>query len=181
MQPQMDKVNPIWDSGNYVFMSKVDDESCLQAINFIQYHNMKQSPLKTLTLIINSPGGSVSAAFALIDVMKTSTIPVNTVAVGSIASCGVLLTMSGAQRIISETCIAMSHQYSWGTSGKHEDLVASRKAQDMTHELLIKHYMKCTKKSRAYILKNLMPHKDVWMSAQECVDHGIVDAIRSIY
>ena len=101
MQPQTDKINPLWDSGNYIFMSDVNDESCLQAINFIQYHNMKSSPLKTLTLIINSPGGSVSSAFALIDVMKTSTIPVNTVAVGSIASCGVLLTMSGAQNELS--------------------------------------------------------------------------------
>ena len=50
MQPQMDKINPLWDSGNYVFMSKVDDDSCLQAINFIQYHNMKQTPLKELNI-----------------------------------------------------------------------------------------------------------------------------------
>ena len=181
MQPQTDKINPLWDSGNYIFMSDVNDESCLQAINFIQYHNMKSSPLKTLTLIINSPGGSVSSAFALIDVMKTSTIPVNTVAVGSIASCGVLLTMSGVKRTISETCMAMSHQYAWGKRGKHADLVANRKAEDMMHEALIKHYVKCTKKSRAYILKNLMPHEDVWMSPEECVKHGIVDSVRTIY
>ena len=175
------EINPLWDSGNYVFMEGVTDESCLKAINFIQYHNMKHSPLKSLTLIINSPGGSVSAAFALIDVMKTSSIPVNTLATGLIASCGVLLTMSGAERAISETCLAMSHQYSWGTRGKHKDLVTARKAQDMTHELLIKHYMKCTKKSRSYILKNLMPHEDVWMDAEEAVKHGIVDVVKTIY
>ena len=135
---EFDKINPLWESGNFVFMTGVNDESCLQAINFIQFHNMRQSPLEALTLIINSPGGSVSSAFALIDVMKTSAIPVNTIAVGTIASCGVLLTMSGAKRTISETCMSMSHQYAWGKSGKHADLVANRKAEDMMHEMLIK-------------------------------------------
>ena len=181
MAMEMEKINPIWDSGNFILMSGITDESCLMAINFIQYHNMKESPLDRLTLVINSPGGSVSAAFALIDVMKTSKIPVDTVAIGSIASCGVLLTMSGAKRTISETCMAMSHQYAWGKSGKHADLVANRKAEDMMHEMLVKHYMKCTKKSRTFILKNLMPHNDVWLSAEECVEMGIVDKVRSIY
>ena len=178
---EYDKVDPIWDSGNYLLMEGINDLSCARAIRFIQYHNMSSSPLDSLTIVINSPGGSVSAALALIDVMKTSRIPVNTLAIGMIASCGVLLTMSGANRVISETCQVMSHQYAWGKSGKHADLVANRKAEDMMHEVLIKHYMKCTKKSRTYILKNLLPHEDVWMSAEEAVKHGIVDEVREIY
>ena len=178
---EFQRMDPLWQSGNYIFMTGVTDESCLDAIRFIQWHNMSDSPLKRLTLIINSPGGSVSAAFALIDVMRTSKIPVDTVATGMIASCGVLITMSGQRRLISETCSAMSHQYAWGKSGKHADLVANRKAEDMMHEALIKHYIKCTKKSRAYILKYLMPHEDVWMSPEECVTHGIVDKVREIY
>ena len=176
-----ERIDPLWDSGNFIFMTGVDDASCEAAMRFIAYHNMKESPLERLTLIINSPGGSVSAAFALIDMMMTSSIPVDTLATGQIASCGVLLTMSGARRTMTETCMAMSHTYSWGASGKHNDLVASRKAQDMTIELLVKHYMKCTKKSRKFILKNLLPHEDVWLSAEESVKMGIVDSVREIY
>lgn len=178
---EYEKVNPIWDTGNFILMDGITDKSCREAINFILYHNMKQSPLEALTLVINSPGGSVSAAFALIDVMLTSKIPVNTAAIGMIASCGVLLTMTGKHRTISETCQAMSHQYSWGASGKHADLVASRKAQDMTDEMLLKHYMKCTGKSRSFIKKNLLPHEDVWMTADEAVEMGIVDQVQKIY
>lgn len=181
MSKDYERIDPLWDSGNYLFMEGVDDVSCSNAIRFIQYHNMSESPLKELTLVINSPGGSVSAAMALIDVMKTSTIPVNTLAIGMIASCGVLLTMSGKKRVISETCQVMSHQYSWGKSGKHADLVANRKAEDMTHEMLVKHYMKCTKKTRKYIEKNLLPHIDVWLTAEEAVEHGIVDEVQTIY
>jgi len=175
------EIDPLWASGNYLFMEGVTDQSCANAIRFIQYHNMSDSPLKELTLVINSPGGSVSAAMALIDTMKTSSIPVNTLAIGMIASCGVLLTMSGKKRLISETCQVMSHSYSWGKSGKHQDLVANRKAEDMTQEMLVKHYMKCTKKTRNYIEKNLLPHNDVWLTAQEAKEAGIVDEVQSIY
>lgn len=181
MDIEYERMDPLWASGNYLFQEAVTDESCARAMKFIQWHNMKDSPLDSLTLVINTPGGSVSAAMALIDVMKTSNIPVNTLALGSIASCGVLLTMSGVNRQISETCSVMSHQYAWGKSGKHADLVANRKAEDMTNEMLMKHYMKCTKKSRSFISKNLMPHHDVWLTAEEAVEMGIVDEVRKIY
>jgi len=181
MSRDYQRIDPLWDSGNYLFMEGVDDVSCANAIRFIQYHNMADSPLRELTIVINSPGGSVSAAMALIDVMKTSKIPVNTLALGMIASCGVLLTMAGAKRTISETCQVMSHQYSWGKNGKHADLIANRRAEDMTHEMLVKHYMKCTKKSRKYVEKHLLPHEDVWMDAEEAIKHGIVDELQKIY
>ena len=176
------RIDPLWDSGNYLFMEEVDDYTCSEAIRFIQYHNMNEdNSLKELTLIINSPGGTVSSAMALIDVMLTSKIPVNTLAVGQVASCGVLLTMSGKKRSMSENCLAMSHQYSWGGKGKHEDLKAQRKAQDMTHDMLVKHYQKCTGKTKKYVERELMPHQDVWLSAEECVKHGIVDKVVSVY
>ena len=181
MSQEYERIDPLWNSGNYLFMEGVDDISCGNAIRFIQYHNMSESPLKELTIVINSPGGSVSSAMALIDVMKTSNIPVNTLALGMIASCGVLLTMSGKKRTISETCQVMSHQYSWGKSGKHADLLANRKAEDMTHNMLVKHYMKCTKKPRKYVEKYLLPHEDVWMDAHEAVKHGIVDEVQTTY
>lgn len=181
MEQEYERIDPLWASGNYLFQEGVTDESCARAMRFITYHNMKESKLDSLTLVINSPGGSVSAAMALIDVMKTSNIPVNTLAVGSIASCGVLLTMSGKKRQISENCQVMSHQYSWGKSGKHSDLLANRKAEDMMHELLIKHYVHCTKKTRKFVEKNLLPHHDVWMTAYEAVEMGIVDEVREIY
>ena len=175
------EIDPLWESGNYIFMGGVNDNSCLEAIRFIQYHNLNESNLERLTLVVNSPGGSVSAAFALIDVMLTSKIPVDTLATGLIASCGVLITMSGAKRRMSNTAQAMSHQYSWGAQGKHADLVNVRKAQDMSHELLLNHYHKMTKKSRKFIEKNLMPHHDVWLTAEETKKMGIVDEVIDIY
>src|SRR5574344_1834410 len=48
-----------------------------------------------LTLIINSPGGDLNSAFAIIDCMKGSALPVHTIGLGLIASCGILTFMSG--------------------------------------------------------------------------------------
>ncbi len=181
MSFEYEKVNPLWDSGNFLFMTGVTDESCQQAMHFISYHNMKQSPLEKLTIIINSPGGSLTACFALMDMMRTSTIPVDTLVLGQVCSCGILITMAGRNRVMSENATAMSHTYSWGASGKHGDLVNVRKAQDMSDELIRRHYKKCTKKSDAYIRKHILPdHGDIWLSPEECVKHGIVDEIKKI-
>jgi|TARA_B110000211_G_scaffold123737_1_gene142709 ATP-dependent Clp protease protease subunit len=178
---QYERINPLWDSGNFVFMTGVDDESCLQAMNFIAYHNMKETPLENLTIVINSPGGSLTACFALIDTMRTSRIPVNTLVLGQVCSCGFIITMAGAKRVMSENATAMSHTYSWGASGKHGDLVNVRKAQDMTDNLIRRHYKKCTKKSDAYIKKNLLPDLgDVWLTPEECLEHGVIDEIKII-
>jgi len=49
----------------------------------------------------------------------------------------------------------------------------------MTHEMLIRHYMKCTKKTKSYINKHLLPHQDVWMTAVEALEHGIVDEVKN--
>ena len=86
----------IEETGIYLLMKKIDEESCASAIRFILTHNAQpNTELDHLTLIINSAGGSVHAAMALIDVMKGSGIPVHTVGLGLIASSGLLIFMSG--------------------------------------------------------------------------------------
>jgi len=183
------RVDPLWASGNFVFMTGVNEDSCLQAMRFISWHNMRQSsmeenkqpPLENLTIVINSPGGSLTACFALIDTMRTSSIPVNTLVLGQVCSCGFIIAMAGANRAMSENATAMSHTYSWGTSGKHGDLVHARKSQDMTDNLIRRHYKKCTKKSDQYIRKNLLPDLgDIWLTPEECLEHGVIDEIKVI-
>ena len=57
----------IEETGIYLLMKKIDEESCANAIRFILTHNAQpNSQLENLTLIINSAGGSVHAAMALI-------------------------------------------------------------------------------------------------------------------
>ena len=102
------------EEGIYLFMEDFNEESCKGAINFILTHNIQDKPLKKLQLMINSPGGSVHACFALIDVMKGSRIPVHTIGLGMIASCGILTFMAGQKghRYLTPNTSILSHQYS---------------------------------------------------------------------
>ena len=134
-------------------------------------------------LYINSPGGEVASAFHLIDVVKQSRIPVYTYGMGSIASCGVLLMMSGEKghRYLTQNTSIMSHQYSWGSGGKEHELFAKIKQFEISSEKLMDHYVKCTGKKEKYIRKHLLPESDMWMTPEEALIHGIADKIVETY
>ena len=107
--------DPLFDQGIYLLMDGINDKTCQGAIEFILTHNLMKPKLKKIQLMINSPGGSVTACLALIDVMKGSKIPIHTVGLGMIASCGLLLFMSGEQghRVLTPNTSILSHQWSW--------------------------------------------------------------------
>ena len=76
-------------------MGEITLNSCKSAIEFILLHNQQVCRPKHITLVICSAGGSAEAAFALIDIMKHSEIPVHTVGLGQIASAGLMIFIAG--------------------------------------------------------------------------------------
>ena len=121
-QQQMQPGMLMWEAGIMYFSDGFTSDSTKPVIQAIIEKNLlsdSQRP-KELTLVINSPGGQVHSAFALIDTMKGSAIPVKTVGLGMIASCGLLTFMSGTKgrRVITPNTSILSHKYSWGSVGK---------------------------------------------------------------
>lgn len=175
----------MYDAGMYYFHEGFNNKSTATVINWIIDQNLqtKNSRKKELTLIINSPGGSVHSAFALIDTMKGSAIPVKTVGVGLIASCGILTFMAGkkGRRVITPNTSILSHQYSWGSSGKEHELFAQVREFELSTERMIEHYKKCTGLGEKKIREILLPPQDVWLSAEEAVKYGIADKIVEVY
>ena len=145
--------------------------------------NLAETRLPQLTIIINSPGGDVHAAFALIDTMKASTIPIKTVGLGLIASCGFLIFIAGKKgsRILTPNTSILSHQYSWGSAGKEHELYARVKEFELSTARMMAHYKKCTGLSEKKNREKLLPAEDVWLSAKEAVKYGIADKIVSTY
>ena len=164
---------------------KFDQENCMPLVKMIMEYNLMPAPKRPpiIHLYINSPGGEVASAFHLIDVIKQSKIPVYTYGMGSIASCGVLLMMSGEKghRYLTQNTSIMSHQYSWGAGGKEHELYAKIKAYEFSSEKMLEHYVKCTGKKRDYIRKYLLPESDTWLTPEEAVKHGIADKIIQTY
>ena len=173
----------IEDHHYYLFNSTFDAGSTGEAMKFILARNlMKKDRPKFMKMIINSPGGEVPSAFALIDTMKGSKIPVYTYGLGEIASCGLLTFMSGAKghRYITRNTAILSHQFSWGSMGKEHELMASVKEFNNTSQRLVDHYKKCTGQTEATIKKYLLPPEDVWLTPKEAVKYGIADQIAAI-
>lgn len=132
--------------------------------------------------MICSDGGSVADAFALIDVMRASSIPVKTVGLGSIASCGLLIFMAGhkGHRILTPNTSILSHQYSWGSDGKAHELFSITKEFNLTQARMVEHYKECTGLSEEEIKVTLLPPSDVWLTADEALALGICDYISDL-
>ncbi len=180
----LDPHSELLSRGHHVFMSDVTQESMKPLIDWIIAENFNQEKKKKeLTLGICSPGGDLNACFALVDVMKGSKIPIRTIGMGMIASCGLLMFISGekGRRILTPNTSILSHQYSWGTYGKEHELFAQVKEYDLTTERIVNHYKKCTGLTEKDIRKYLLPPHDVWLSAKEAKKLGLCDSIKATY
>jgi len=172
------------DAGIHVLMGDIDEETIQPAIEWLLIENHVQKvKKKELILMICSDGGNISDAFALIDVMNSSAIPIKTVGLGSIASCGLLIFLAGhpGRRVLTPNTSILSHQFSWGSSGKEHELFAVVKEYELTQERMINHYKVCTSLSDEEIRKHLLPPHDVYLSAKEALDLGLCDIIAEVH
>ena len=183
-QSTTDPAADLFQRGVHVFMGEVNMETMSPIINWIISANFtKEKTHNELTLGICSPGGDLNACFALVDVMKGSKIPIRTIGMGMIASCGLVMFISGTKgrRILTPNTSILSHQYSWGSFGKEHELFAQIKEYDLTTERMISHYKKCTGLSEKDIREYLLPASDVWLSAKEAKKLGLCDEIKGTY
>ena len=173
----------LFQKGFNVFMGEVSMETMNPIINWIISANFaKEKQHKELTLGICSPGGDLNACFALLDVMMGSKIPIRTIGMGMIASCGLLMFITGTKgrRILTPNTSILSHQYSWGSWGKEHELFARIKEFDLTTTRLLKHYKKCTDLKEKEIREKLMPPHDVWLYAKEAKKLGLCDIVQDM-
>jgi len=171
------------DHGIYVFMDDVDAESIKPVIEWILHENhVRKKKHKELLLMVCSNGGNISEAFALIDVMRSSKIPVKTVGLGCIASCGLLIFLAGAKgrRVLTPNTSVLSHQFSWDVGGKAHELFATVKEFDLTQKRMIEHYRRSTGLDDDTIRQVLLPPQDVYLDAEEARKYNICDAIAEL-
>ena len=168
------------DHGIMVLMGDVDEENIKPIIEWILHENhVRKRRNKELLLMINSDFGHLSDAFALIDVMTSSAIPVKTVGLGSIASAGLCIFLAGAKgrRVLTPNTSILSHQFSWGSHGKAHELFATVKEFELTQQRMVNLYKKCTGLDDDTIRQVLLPPQDVYLSAQEALQYNICDHV----
>ena len=172
-----------YEDGVLHLTTKFDNKEIMPLVQAIIDYNKKPEEKRpeVIHLYINSGGGDVAAGLHLIDVMKQSDIPVHTYGMGLVASCAFMTLMAGKKRYATQNTILMSHQYSGGYGGKEHELEAGQRRMEIVSKQLLVHYKKCTGKTEKYIRTHLLPKSDVWLTAEECIQHGVIDEVIRTY
>lgn len=168
-------------SSFYILMQDID-ESVKEVIQWIVESNFSESRPDVLTLVVCSAGGELASAFAVIDVMRGSHIPIRTIGLGQIASAGLMIFMAGSKghRILTPNTSIMSHRFSGGSWGKEHELFAVAKEFDLTSKRIVAHYKKCTGQPENVILEKLLPPQDIFLSGKEAVALGVADTLQEL-
>ncbi len=138
-----------------------------------------EDPNKDIHLYINSPGGEVNSGFAIYDTMQYVKPDVSTICVGLAASMGAFLLAGGAKgkRFALPNSEIMIHQPSGGAKGQATEI-----------EIVAENILKTKKRLNELLAQNTgRPIEDLerdtdrdnYMSAQEALDYGLIDAIVS--
>lgn len=165
-----------------LLFDEVNDEAAKQIIQWVIECNFQEDGPTILNLLINSPGGDLHSAFAIIDVMKSSKVPIRTIGLGQISSAGLMVFMAGTkgQRVLTPNTSIMSHAWSGGAIGKSHELFAASKEFVLTNERMIEHYVSCTGLSEKMILKYLLPSQDVYLSANDALKYKLCDQVAEL-
>ena len=136
-----------------------------------------EDPTKDIYLYVNSPGGSAYAGMAIYDAMQYVRADVSTVCLGMGMSAAAMILSGGAsgKRFALPNAKIMIHQGSAGYRGTPADIqIAAREVLGMTRrmaEIIAKHSNQDVEKVMVDI------DRDNFMTPQEAVDYGLVDAI----
>ncbi len=132
---------------------------------------------KDITMYINTPGGSVTSMWSIIDTMNLIKPDVSTICIGMAASAGSLILANGAKgkRLILPHAEVMIHQPLGGAEGQASDISIRAKNILKTKDLGHKFMAEKTGQTVEKLEKDM--DRDYYMDAKEAVEYGIVDKI----
>ena len=136
-----------------------------------------EDPSKDIHFYINSPGGSVSAGFAIYDTMQYIKCDVSTICLGMAASMGAFLLAGGTKgkRFALPNSTIMIHQPSGGAQGQATEIqiVADHiaKTKRTLNEILAAN----TGQPLEVVEKDT--DRDNYMSAEEAKAYGLIDGV----
>jgi ATP-dependent Clp protease protease subunit len=162
---------------NIVFLTGPIDDTVANIVIAQLLFLQSQDPKKDVFLYINSPGGAVTSALAIIDTMNNIKNDVSTVCVGMAASGAAIILSAGkkGKRLAMPNAEVMIHQPHGGTEGQATDIEISAKHIIKLRENLNKMLAENTGQLLSKVEKDV--ERDFFMDASEAKKYGIVDKI----
>lgn len=179
-QTAVDRIdNSLLDNHIHFINGEIDEDAVKEAIKWILYENLEKGKDKILTLYINSCGGSLTDAFALIDIMKQSNYTIRTVGIGNVMSAAFLLFACGTkgQRYIAKNASIMCHQFTESLDSKYHDIKAQMKETENLNSRMVQILKEATDLPPSKIKSKLLPPSDVYLTAEELIQFNVADNI----
>ncbi len=136
-----------------------------------------ENPNADISLYINSPGGDVTAGWAIMDTMQYIKPNVTTIGMGLVASMGSVLLAAGAKgkRFVLPNTEIMIHQPSSGTQGKVTDMEIYMQEMQRVKKIFVKQMSEFTGRKEKEVFDAM--ERDNWMSAEDAKKFGLIDGI----
>lgn len=158
---------------------RIDDEE-IDASTFSRLDaaltEMENESRKAVTIRINSVGGSVYDALAIVGRLQSSTCKIITECYGCAMSAATLILACGERRKISKFSWFMTHEASYYAKGRHSQVQALVKQRDREEQRWAEAMEKFTKRSAKFWLKE-GSYVDAYFTPEELLEMGVVDEL----
>ena len=140
-------------------------------------HLEGEDPEKDIALYINSPGGSVTSALAILDTMEFIKPDVSTFCMGQAASAAAILLSAGAKgkRYALPHSRILIHQPHGGAEGQSVDIEIQAREISRIRDLLDELLAENTGQSKERIGRDT--DRDFIMTAAEAKEYGLIDEV----
>lgn len=131
---------------------------------------------KSVTVVINSMGGDMYQALAIIGRLKRSPCHIVTEGYGQIMSAATLILAAGDRRKVSSYAFFMHHEASYGAEGRHSEIKNAVKQADKEDDKWCEWMAEFTKKDKKFWKTNGVS-LDAYFTVEELLEFGVVDEI----
>lgn len=157
-------------------IGEINDDTASYICSEIRY--LSKNSKEPLTLILNSPGGSISAGMAIYDTLNASGCEVTTVVEGMAASMAAFLATCAAtkgRRFCQPNAEIMVHQPLGGVQGQASDITIAASHINNTKKKMTKIFADSVNLEESKI--KALTDRDTWLSAEDALKMGFVDYI----
>jgi ATP-dependent Clp protease protease subunit len=160
-----------------VFLGTPIDDNVGNLIMAQLLHLESEDPDKDINLYVNSPGGDITALFAIYDTMQYVKCDVSTTVMGQAASAAAVLALAGAKgkRFALPHSRILLHQPHGGAQGQAVDIEIQAREMTRYRQLLERLISEHTGQTLEKVSNDT--DRDYILTAQEAVEYGVVDEV----
>ena len=160
-----------------VFLGTAIDETVANVIVAQLLHLESDNPDRDISLYINSPGGDMTALFAIHDTMRFVAPDVSTICVGQAASAAAVLLAAGAKgkRFALPNARVLIHQPHGGAQGQTTDMELQLAEMVEMRRRMVGILTEATGQSEARILADI--DRDYIVRGDDAVAYGLIDHV----